>query len=163
MFNSHPYNHQCPEQPKPKQNKGKEPIRVQETINLVAEPWWEIPIRVVEEKRHDHALAYNKPTYVLVIIYTKGGMYMSQRFHQEKPMYLKYQAPCGKVEPHETGIKAACRELYEETGLSVPHRKIKWITNDPEFNCDIYAVQLKEDELLQRTEPENMSSWLWYP
>ena len=78
-------------------------------------------------------------------------------------MYLKYQVPCGKTEEGENGKQAAHRETYEETGLSIPHKRIKFLGNDEEFDCDIFICKLKEGEIPKRTEPENMTSWLWYP
>ena len=118
---------------------------------------------VLETERMDHSnIVVKGPKYIIVVIYDEDGMYLFQRIYPNKPMYLKYQAPCGKVDPGETGLQAACRELYEKTALSIPHRKIKFVANDPEFNCDIYTTKLRY-EIPERTEPENMSSWLYYP
>ena len=78
-------------------------------------------------------------------------------------MYLNYQVPCGKVEKGETSIQVAHREVYEETGLSIPHKRFKFLINDPDFDCDMYVCKLKDDELPLRTEPDNMSEWMFYP
>jgi hypothetical protein len=106
-----------------------------EPINLVSEPWWEIPKIVQEDDRHYHSLQIvDEPTpnslaatfsvghiskYMIVFIYTEEGPYFSQRIHPDKPMYLKYQTPCGKVDQGENSRQAANRELYEETNLSI--------------------------------------------
>jgi 8-oxo-dGTP pyrophosphatase MutT (NUDIX family) len=136
---------------------------VSEDPILCNSPWWEVPIMVSEEERMDHSSQpIGPPKYVLIIVHDGEGIYMSQRLHSEKPMYLKYQVPCGKTEPGETGIQAACRELYEETALSAPHRKIKFLINDPDFDCDLYYVKMTE-EIPERTEPLNMGPWMWYP
>lgn len=120
-----------------------------------------LPILISEDPPIQTLEANDNPRFVLVIICDIEGIYLSQRINPHKPMYLKYQAPCGKVEPGETSKQAACRELYEETGLSVPHRKLKFLINDSEFDCDMYITKLTH-EIPERTEPENMSSWLYY-
>ena len=54
--------------------------------------------------------------YVLVVIYNDKGVYLSIRYGQVMEGLL--QTPCGKVEPQETSIQAAQREVEEETGLT---------------------------------------------
>jgi len=136
-------------------------------FGLAITPWWDIPIKVVEEEKEYEAIqiinvAEHQPRFVLVILYNDTGIYMSQRIAAHKPMYLKYQVPCGKLEPEETSRQAAHRKVYEETGLNIPHKRIKFFVNDPEFDCDIYYIKLNYLELPTRTEPENMGSWLLY-
>ena len=65
--------------------------------------------------------------------------------------------------PGETGKDAARRETQEETGLNIVRNQFKYIRNDPEFNCDMFIVKLTDEEIPARTEPEKMSSWLFYP
>ena len=103
------------------------------------------------------------PTYVLIILHDEEGVYMSQRKHPNKPMYLKYQVPCGKVEKGETSLEAAQRETQEETNLRIPIKAFNYIGNDPAFNCDMYTVKLYEDEVPELTEPHNMTVWMYYP
>ena len=103
------------------------------------------------------------PTFVLTILYDEYGMYLSQRINPNKPMYLNYQAPCGKVENGESSLQAAHRETYEETNLSLSQKRFKFLERDPEFNCDLYVCKLKYEEVLERTEPKNMTSWAYYP
>jgi 8-oxo-dGTP pyrophosphatase MutT (NUDIX family) len=133
-------------------------------VPLATTPWWEVPIMVSEEDRMDHSQQVEPlgPTFALLILYDETGIYMSQRINPKKPMYLNYQVPGGKVDKEENGRQAAHRECYEETGLSIVHRKIKFLVNDPDYNCDIYYSKLTE-EVPMRTEPEEMGSWLHYP
>ena len=84
---------------------------------------------------------------------------MSLRKNRKKLMYGKYQVPCGKVELRETGKQAACRELYEETGLSISHKRFRYLKNDPDFDCDVFLVRLNWNERLRLTEPQNMFKW----
>jgi 8-oxo-dGTP pyrophosphatase MutT (NUDIX family) len=102
-------------------------------------------------------------TFAIVILHTKEGVYMLQRTHPHKPMYLMYQISGGKTELMETGKQAACREVYEETKLSIAHKRIKYLDNDPEFNCDLYHVYLRDHKVPERMESANMGSWLMYP
>ena len=118
---------------------------------------------VVEEERTIHKVGDNMPAFALLILYDNNGVYMSQRIEENKPMYLKYQVPGGKVDKEENGRQAAHKEAYEETGLSIVHRKIKFLINDPEFNCNIFYAKVSDEEIPKRTEPEKMSSWVYYP
>ena len=89
---------------------------------------------------------------------------MSQRIQPQAPMYLMWQVSGGKADPMETGKQTVCRELYEETGLSIAHKRIKFLTNDSNYNCDIYTIQLRSGEEPEYTEKEKMTPWrlfLW--
>ena len=76
---------------------------------------------------------------------------------------MKLQVPCGRAELEETSVQTAHRETYEETGLSIPHKRFKVVAWDPEYDCQVFEVRLTEEELPERTEPEKMGSWLLYP
>ena len=78
-------------------------------------------------------------------------------------MYLKYQVPCGKVDPSESSLQAAWRETKEETDLAIPAQRFQFLENNEDFNCDLYAVYLLPHEVPQRTEPKNMTVWMYYP
>ena len=112
---------------------------------------------------HCNVVIEQGPTFVLTVLYDEYGMYLSQRTNSNKPMYLNYQAPCGKVEKGESSVQAAHRETYEETNLSIPHKRFKFLVNDPDYNCDLYVCKLKYEEVPERTEPNNMTAWAYYP
>ena len=67
------------------------------------------------------------------------------------------------MDEEKTEIQAIHRETYEETGLSIPHKRFKYIKNDKRSNCDVYICQLINDEVPQRTEPDKASDWIYYP
>ncbi len=72
---------------------------------------------------------------------------MSVRTNWKKEIYGLHQSPGGGVEPQNSNsLEVALRELREETGLKVYHSKIKWIGNDPKFDCNIYAIELNIGE-----------------
>jgi len=79
----------------------------------------------MEDDRMDHLhVVQQGPVYVLTILYDEEGVFLSQRINPNKPMYLNYQVPCGKVEKGETSIQVAHREVYEKTGLSIPQQEV---------------------------------------
>ena len=127
--------------------------------------WWEEPPLVKLANKEEEAIFIFETdlTFILVIFYDQEGVYMSQRKHPNKPMYLKYQVSCGKVEKEETLLEAVQRETQEETNLRIPIKAFQYIRNDPKFNCDMYMVKLYEDEIPELTEPQNMTVWMYYP
>src|SRR5947208_3578839 len=54
------------------------------------------------------------PTYVMNIIYSEKGVWLSQRTDPHKVMYQQWQCPGGKVEKGESSIQATLRETLEE-------------------------------------------------
>ena len=65
-------------------------------------------------------------------------------------MYGLHQSSEGAVETEDSNsLKAALRELREETGLRIYQARAKWIDHDPKFDCDIYAIKLDIGENLQ--------------
>ena len=100
--------------------------------------------------------------FVLVILYDDESIYMFQRINVNKLMYLKYQVVCEKMEPEETGKEAVQRETVEETNLVIKNDHLFYLTNDSTFNSNIYYAKLKELKISERTEPQNIRSWLYY-
>ena len=153
----------------------EEPIKVEEKRNdyvtlidplgLATLPWWEEPplVKLANKEEEVIFIFESDPTFVLIILHDEEGVYMSQRKHPNKPMYLKYQVLCGKVERGETSLEAAQRETQEETNLRIPIKAFNYIGNDPAFNCNMYTVRLYEDEVPELTEPHNMTVWMYYP
>ena len=66
-------------------------------------------------------------TFVLIILYDEKGIYMSQRKNPNKPMYLKYQVSCEKVEKGENSLEATKWETEEETELNLPIKVFNYI------------------------------------
>jgi len=68
---------------------------------------------------------------------------MSVRTDRRKEMYGLYQSSEGAVETEDSNsLKAALRELREETGLKIHQSRPKWIGYDSKYDCDIYAIEL---------------------
>src|SRR2546430_2239925 len=68
-----------------------------------------------------------------------------------------WQTVCGKSEANESSIETCKRETYEETGLNLPPRKMKFIFNDRKYDCDVY---LRSEE--RRVGKECRSRWSPY-
>ena len=67
-------------------------------------------------------------------------------------MYNLWQVAGGKVEHGESSLQAVLKETKEETGLTIVKKECNYLTNDPEFNCDIYITKIADQQELQRTE-----------
>src|SRR5262245_38192266 len=121
--------------------KDYRPVRERQNPQLINSPWWKIPIMVIEDDRHDHAPTLQlpqTPKFVVTVLGNEEGVFLSMRINPRKPMYLLNQAPCGKTENGESSIQAAHRETYEETALSLAHRRFKYVGNDPNYDYNIY-------------------------
>src|ERR1044072_8749310 len=77
-------------------------------------------------------------------------------------MYLLYQIPRGKNEEEETTRQGAVRETFEETGINLKSRRLKFVVYDPKFDCNIYAYKILNVTPEQK-EPDKMSAWCQYP
>jgi len=68
---------------------------------------------------------------------------MLVRTDRGKEMYGLHQSSGGAVETEDSNsLKAALRELREETGLRIYQSRPKWIGYDPKYDCDVYAIEL---------------------
>ena len=63
-------------------------------------------------------------------------------------MYNLWQVAGGKVEKGESSLQAVLRETKEETGLDLAKEDCMFLFNDPEFNCDVYATKLPDQQEL---------------
>jgi ADP-ribose pyrophosphatase YjhB (NUDIX family) len=70
------------------------------------------------------------------------------------------QTPGGKVDKGETALSAAIRETMEETLVELEPTDLKYIRNDPEFNCEIFIA--RTIMYPEWTEPEKMTQWYPY-
>ena len=77
-------------------------------------------------------------------------------------MYLLYQVPGGKCKPNETSRQGAVRETFEEMGIDLKPRRLKFIAHDPKFDCNIYAHKII-NVIPEQRELEEMSPWCQYP
>src|SRR6266540_3805472 len=69
-----------------------------------------------------------------------------------------WQSPGGKTDG-EPSVKAALRELEEETGLVAEPEDLKFLINDLNYNCDIYILKVYPNTELDLMEPEKNGKW----
>lgn len=102
---------------------------------------------------------------VTILLVRSGLIAVSKRINT-KHLTGFWQFPGGTLEPMETPIQAAQRELKEETGLNLPLSRFQYLGENQEphpfitkgFGC---YVLIGTDEELQNTEPDKHSDWEW--
>jgi len=106
-----------------KQDGTKDPMEweVLGTEYLFREPWLtarrdrvKLPTGVVMD--NFYVLEY--PEFCNVIAITKDGKFVMERQYRHAQRLTAYEIPAGCVEEGEDAMKAAQRELYEETGYT---------------------------------------------
>ena len=100
-----------------------------------------------------------RPTYVMNILFSDQGIYLSKRCQKNKEMYNVWQVLGEKVELEESSVQVTIRETKEETGLQIGKEELTYLFNDPKFNCDVYATKLTHNQRLEHTEPEKQGPW----
>lgn len=100
---------------------------------------------------------------VSVTVCSPEGLYISRRI---SGAYTgSYQLPGGKMEAFDlTPAMAACRELFEETGLSVTPGMLAATYRDmrPCSKLEVhgFAYVLRDGDRLLRTEPDKAEDWI---
>ena len=69
----------------------------------------------------------------------------------------KYVAVTRREE--ELSMKVALRELKKETGLVAELENLKFLINDPNYNCDVYTLKVHPNTELDLMEPEKNGEW----
>ena len=100
--------------------------------------------------------------YTVAVALLRGRRcYVSQRVNTAN-FEGKWQFAGGKLEPNENPIDGGVREVLEETGLRIGAERLRYvgpIMGDPTtYICYVYAVDLNEAEVPQRTE-DKMTDW----
>ncbi len=95
-----------------------------------------IPIKALRNKMK-HRAAQAK--FVMIIVHDRDGVRMSLRYGEV--MNNMWQSPGGKING-ESSMEAALRELKKETGLVAESEDLKFLLNDPNYNCDVYTLKV---------------------
>ncbi|CAI2178656.1 1031_t:CDS:2 [Funneliformis geosporum] len=56
-----------------------------------------------------------------------------------------WQTTGGKVVKREIPIKATIRKIEEKTGIILKDKDLKYLFNNPEFNCNVYITKVSKD------------------
>lgn len=104
-----------------------------------------------------------KMTSVAVMLLRDSKIALSFRL-KTKTFPFVWAFPGGSIEEGESEVYAASREVFEETGLSIPINRFKKTENcfDGGQKCAIYKVELIADEILQHTEKDKHTNWYWF-
>ncbi len=100
------------------------------------------------------------PKFVMVIIYNCYGIFMSVR--TGKVMYGLYQSVCGKTEG-KSALQTCMEELWEETRIRILPNRLMWICHDHYFSCDIFELELTEEEEPQWVKKDKHDPWTIFP
>ena len=77
--------------------------------------------------------------FIMIIIHDRDGVRMSLRY--EEVMNNMWQSPGGKTDG-KPSMEAALWKLEEETRLVVEPEDLKFLLNDPNYNCDVYTLKV---------------------
>src|SRR6266545_2858059 len=69
-----------------------------------------------------------------------------------------WQSP-GEKTDGELSMKAALQELEEETSLVVESEDLKFLINDPNYNCDVYTLKVHPNTEFDLIEPNKNGEW----
>src|SRR6266542_4084511 len=95
-----------------------------------------IPIKALRNEMKRRA---TQAKFVMVIVHDKDGVRMSLRY--EEVMKNMWQSS-GRKTNGEPSMGATLRELEEETGLVAEPEDLKFLINDPNYNCDVYTLKV---------------------
>ncbi len=69
-----------------------------------------------------------------------------------------WQSSEGKTD-RELSRKATLRELEEETSLVAESENLKFLLNNPNYNCDIYTLKVYPNTELDLMKPNKNREW----
>ena len=75
-----------------------------------------------------------------------------------KVMKNMWQLSGGKTDG-ELSMEVALRELEKETGFVAETEDLKFLINDPNYNCDVYILKVHPNIELDLTEPNKNRKW----
>src|SRR6266498_4105168 len=112
-----------------------------------------IPIKALRNEMKRRAV---QAKFVIVIVHDRDGVRMFLRYGEV--MNNMWQSP-GRKTNGKTIIEAALRELEEETGLVIESEDLKFLINDPNYNCDVYTLKVHPNTELDLMEPDKYGEW----
>src|SRR6266540_3196912 len=112
-----------------------------------------IPIKALRNEMKRRA---SQAKFVMVIVHDRDGVRMSLRYGEV--MKNMWQLPGGKTDG-EPSMEAALQELEEETGLVAEPEDLKFLINDPNYNCDIYTLKVHPNTELDLMELDKNGEW----
>uniref|UniRef100_UPI000B34C65E NUDIX hydrolase n=1 Tax=Thaumasiovibrio subtropicus TaxID=1891207 RepID=UPI000B34C65E len=97
----------------------------------------------------------------MAVVVRNGCVLVQKRYRHNQGMVFEF--PGGAVDPKESGVQAAVRELWEETGISnVKALGSHTLTN--QFGGDIHYVLMATSAGIEpeALDPERQQSFYWF-
>jgi ADP-ribose pyrophosphatase len=95
-------------------------------------------------KRVEGYYHLNRPDYVLVLAFNEEGQIVVEKQFRRGVDEVVFEIPAGSIDPGETPVEAAIRELKEETGFTGEGEKVFETLTQPGFSSmKAYVVILK--------------------
>ncbi len=106
-----------------------------------------IPIKALRNKMKRRA-AVTK--FVIIIVHDKDEVQMFLQYG--KVMNNIWQSPEGKTD-RKSSMEATLRKLEKETGLIAESENLKFLFNNPNYNCDVYTLKVYPNTELDLIKP----------
>src|SRR6266498_509451 len=111
---------------------------------------------LIKVLRNEMKRRASQAKFVIVIVHDRDGVRMSLQYG--KVMKNMWQSLGGKTD-RELSTEATLRELEKETGLVAEPEDLKFLINDPNYNCDVYTLKVHPNTELDLMEPEKNGEW----
>ena len=92
----------------------------------------------------------------MVIVHDRDGVRISLRYGEV--MKNMWQSSGGKTDG-EPSMEAALQKLEEETGLVAELEDLKFLINNPNYNCNVYTLKVHPNTELDLMEPDKNGEW----
>ncbi len=112
-----------------------------------------IPIKVL---RNEMKWRVAQAKFIIVIVHDRNGVRMSLWY--EKIMNDIWQSSGGKTDG-EPSMEVALRELEEEISLVAEPEDLKFLLNNPNYNCNVYTLKVHPNTELDLIEPNKNRKW----
>ena len=106
---------------------------------------------LIKALRNEMKRRASQAKFVMVIVYDRDGVRMSLWYG--KVMKNMWQSS-GEKTDGEPSMKAALQELEEKTGLVIKPEDLKFLINDPNYNCKVYTLRVYPNTELDLMEPD---------
>jgi ADP-ribose pyrophosphatase len=93
-------------------------------LELNGDPWlrvWREVLQLPDGREVKHFFTIEMPDYVVIVATTIDERILTLRGYKHGPRRVCLSLPAGFIEPGETPLEAARRELLEETGYVAEH------------------------------------------
>jgi len=112
-----------------------------------------IPIKALRNEMKRRAA---QAKFVMVIVHNRDGIRIFLRYGE---MMNNMWQSLGEKTDREPSIEAALRELEKETSLIAEPEDLKFLINDPNYNCDIYTLKVHPNTKLDLMKPDKNREW----